>query len=138
MPPPVFRFAPSPNGYLHLGHAYSALLNFDLARQTGGRFLLRIDDIDVTRCKPEFEAAIYKDLAWLGMTWETPVRRQSAHLADYLDALGKLLAQCLVYPSFESRAEIARLVAQRDANARWPCDPDGAPLYPGAAKLLSS
>jgi glutamyl-Q tRNA(Asp) synthetase len=138
MPPPVFRFAPSPNGYLHLGHAYSALLNFDLARQTGGRFLLRIEDIDVTRCKPEFEAAIYEDLAWLGMTWETPVRRQSAHLADYRDALGKLLVQGLVYPSFESRAEIARLVAQREANARWPRDPDGAPLYPGAAKLLSS
>ena len=138
MPPPVFRFAPSPNGYLHLGHAYSALLNFDLARQTGGRFLLRIEDIDVTRCKPEFETAIYEDLAWLGMTWETPVRRQSAHLADYRDALEKLSAQGLVYPSFESRAEIAGLVAQREANARWPRDPDGAPLYPGAAKLLSS
>ena len=138
MPPPVFRFAPSPNGYLHLGHAYSALLNFDLARQTGGRFLLRIEDIDVTRCKPEFETAIYEDLAWLGMTWETPVRRQSAHLADFRDALEKLSAQGLVYPSFESRAEIAGLVAQREANARWPRDPDGAPLYPGAAKLLSS
>ena len=138
MPPPVFRFAPSPNGYLHLGHAYSALLNFDLARQTGGRFLLRIEDIDVSRCKPQFETAIYEDLAWLGMTWETPVRRQSAHLADYRDALEKLSAQGLVYPSFESRAEIAGLVAQREANARWPRDPDGAPLYPGAAKLLSS
>ena len=68
MPPPVFRFAPSPNGYLHLGHAYSALLNFDLARQAGGRFLLRIEDIDVTRCRPEFEAAIYEDLAWLGIS----------------------------------------------------------------------
>ncbi len=138
MPPPVFRFAPSPNGYLHLGHAYSALLNFDLARRTGGRFLLRIEDIDITRCKPEFETAIYEDLAWLGMTWETPVRRQSEHLADYRDALEKLSAQGLVYPSFESRAEIARLVAQREANTRWPRDPDGAPLYPGAAKLLSS
>src|SRR3981189_1418197 len=137
-PPPVFRFAPSPNGYLHLGHAYSALLNFDLARQTGGRFLLRIEDIDVSRCKPQFETAIYEALAWLGMTWETPVRRQSAHLADYRDALEKLSAQGLVYPSFESRAEIAGLVAQREANARWPRDPDGAPLYPGAAKLLSS
>src|SRR5258706_6931494 len=138
MPPPVFRFAPSPNGYLHLGHAYSALLNFDLARRTGGRFLLRIEDIDIPRCKPEFETAIYEDLAWLGMTWETPVRRQSEHLADYRDALEKLSAEGLVYPSFESRAEIARLVAQREANARWPRDPDGAPLYPGAAKLLSS
>jgi glutamyl-Q tRNA(Asp) synthetase len=137
MPPSVFRFAPSPNGYLHLGHAYSALLNFDLAAQTGGRLLLRIEDIDTTRCKPEFETAIYQDLAWLGMTWETPVRRQSAHLAEYRDALNRLSAQGLVYPSFESRAEIAKLVAQREAQAPWPRDPDGAPLYPGAAKLLS-
>lgn len=136
--PPVFRFAPSPNGYLHLGHAYSALLNFDLARRSGGRFLLRIEDIDNTRCKPEFEAAIYEDLAWLGMAWETPVRRQSEHLADYRDALEKLSAQGLVYPSFESRAEIARLRAQREAQAPWPRDPDGAPLYPGAVNLLSA
>src|SRR5882757_452732 len=138
MPPPVFRFAPSPNGYLHLGHAYSALLNFDLARRTGGRFLLRIEDIDITRCKPEFETAIYEDLAWLGMTWETPVRRQSRHLSEYRAALEKLSAQGLIYPSFESRAEIAKLVAQREANAPWPRDPDGVSLYPGAAKLLSS
>jgi glutamyl-Q tRNA(Asp) synthetase len=137
MPPPVFRFAPSPNGYLHLGHAYSALLNHDLARQTGGRFLLRIEDIDPTRCRPEFETAIYEDLAWLGIAWEQPVRRQSRHLADYRDAVEKLSAQGLVYPSFESRAEIARLVAQREAHHQWPRDPDGAPLYPGAAKLLS-
>jgi glutamyl-Q tRNA(Asp) synthetase len=137
MPPPVFRFAPSPNGYLHLGHAYSALLNFDSARQTGGRFLLRIEDIDAIRCKPEFERAIYEDLAWLGIAWEEPVRRQSHHLSDYRDAVEKLMAQGLVYPSFESRAEIARLVAQREANGPWPRDPDGAPLYPGAAKLLS-
>jgi glutamyl-Q tRNA(Asp) synthetase len=136
--PPLFRFAPSPNGYLHLGHAFSALLNFDLARQTGGRLLLRIEDIDTTRCKPEFETAIYQDLAWLGIAWEEPVRRQSLYLADYRDALEKLSAQGLVYPSFESRAEIAKLVAQREASARWPHDPDGAPLYPGAAKLLSS
>jgi glutamyl-Q tRNA(Asp) synthetase len=138
MPPPVFRFAPSPNGYLHLGHAVSALLNFDLARQTGGRLLLRIEDIDATRCKPEFETAIYEDLAWLGIAWEEPVRRQSEHLADYHEATEKLSAQGLVYPSFETRAEIARLVAQREASGLWPRDPDGAPLYPGAAKLLSS
>jgi glutamyl-Q tRNA(Asp) synthetase len=138
MPPPVFRFAPSPNGYLHLGHAYSALLNFDLARQTGGRFLLRIEDIDITRCRPEFEAAIYEDLAWLGIVWETPVRRQSEHLAGYRAAIEKLSAQGLIYPSFESRAEIARLVAQREINGPWPRDPDGAPLYPGTAKSLSS
>jgi glutamyl-Q tRNA(Asp) synthetase len=137
MPPPVFRFAPSPNGYLHLGHAYSALLNFDAARQTGGRLLLRIEDIDTTRCKPEFEAAIYQDLGWLGVAWETPVRRQSRHLADYRAAVERLESLGLVYPSFESRAEIAGLVAQREADGRWPRDPDGAPLYPGNAKLLS-
>jgi glutamyl-Q tRNA(Asp) synthetase len=137
MPPPVFRFAPSPNGYLHLGHAYSALLNFDLARRTGGRFLLRIEDIDLTRCKPEFETAIYQDLAWLGIAWQQPVRRQSEHFAAYRDAVEKLSAQGLVYPSFESRAEIAKMVAQREAEGSWPRDPDGAPLYPGAAKLLS-
>jgi len=137
MPPPVFRFAPSPNGYLRLGHAYSALLNFDLARQTGGRFLLRIEDIDPTRCKPEFETAIDQDLDWLGIEWEEPVRRQSRHLDDYRDAVEKLSARGLLYPSFESRAEIARLVEQREANGRWPRDPDGVPLYPGTAKLLS-
>ena len=136
MPPPVFRFAPSPNGYLHLGHAYSALLNFDLARKSGGRFLLRIEDIDATRCRPEFEAAIYEDLAWLGISWETPVRRQSEHFARYREAVEKLAGLGLIYPSFESRAEIARLVAQREAEAPWPRDPDGAPLYPGAAKSL--
>ena len=138
MPPPVFRFAPSPNGYLHLGHAYSALLNFESARRTGGRFLLRVEDIDSTRCRPEFEAAIHQDLGWLGMSWETPVRRQSEHLSDYRAAVEKLVAQGLVYPSFESRAEIARLVAQREASGPWPRDPDGAPLYPGVAKSLSS
>jgi glutamyl-Q tRNA(Asp) synthetase len=137
MPPPVFRFAPSPNGYLHLGHAFSALLNFDLARQTGGRFLLRIEDIDPVRCRPEFEAAIYQDLDWLGLRWEEPVRRQSRHLADYRAAVERLAARGLIYPSFESRAEIAKLVEQREASAPWPRDPDGAPLYPGAAKLLS-
>src|SRR6516162_9090947 len=137
MMPPVFRFAPSPNGYLHLGHAYSALLNFDLARESDGRFLLRIEDIDPTRCRPEYEAAIYEDLAWLGMAWEVPVRRQSEHLADCRAALDELAAQGLVYPSFESRAEIARLVAQREAAGPWPRDPDGAPLYPGSAKQMS-
>jgi glutamyl-Q tRNA(Asp) synthetase len=138
MPPPVFRFAPSPNGYLHLGHAYSALLNADLARRADGRLLLRIEDIDATRCRPEFEAAIYEDLHWLGMAWEMPVRRQSEHLASYRAALDRLSAQGMIYPSFESRAEIARMVAERDSNMPWPRDPDGAPLYPGAAKQLSA
>ncbi|HXQ08688.1 MAG TPA: tRNA glutamyl-Q(34) synthetase GluQRS [Bradyrhizobium sp.] len=136
MPPPVFRFAPSPNGYLHLGHALSALLNFDCARRAGGRFLLRIEDIDATRCRPEFETAIHEDLAWLGIAWETPVRRQSEHLSEYRDAVERLSAEGLVYPSFESRGEIARLVAQREAEAPWPRDPDGTPLYPGVAKSL--
>jgi len=136
MPPPVFRFAPSPNGYLHLGHAYSALLNYDLARRAGGRLLLRIEDIDTTRCRPEFEAAIVEDLAWLGIEWETPVRRQSEHLTDYRTALEKLSALGLVYPAFESRAEIAKLVAAREADGPWPRDPDGAPFYPGNAKSL--
>jgi glutamyl-Q tRNA(Asp) synthetase len=135
--PPVFRFAPSPNGYLHLGHACSALLNFDLARQAGGRFLLRMEDIDATRCRPEFEAAIYQDLAWLGIVWETPVRRQSEHFSSYRDAVERLAAVGLIYPSFESRAEIARLIAQRETGGLWPRDPDGAPLYPGTAKSLS-
>ncbi|MGJ5069860.1 tRNA glutamyl-Q(34) synthetase GluQRS [Bradyrhizobium oligotrophicum] len=135
--PPVFRFAPSPNGYLHLGHAYSALLNVRCAQQSGGRLLLRIEDIDPTRCRPEFEQAIYEDLAWLGITWEQPVRRQSEHLAEYRAALERLQGMGLVYPSFESRAEIARLVAQRDADGAWPRDPDGAPLYPGTATSLS-
>ena len=138
MSPPVFRFAPSPNGYLHLGHAYSALLNFDCARRSGGRFLLRIEDIDPTRCRPEFETAIYQDLGWLGMAWEQPVRRQSEHLSEYRNAVEQLFARDLVYPSFESRAEIARMVAEREAEAPWPRDPDGAPLYPGAAKSLAA
>ncbi|WFU42260.1 tRNA glutamyl-Q(34) synthetase GluQRS [Bradyrhizobium sp. CB82] len=138
MTPPVFRFAPSPNGHLHLGHAFSALLNFDRARETGGRFLLRIEDIDATRCRPEFEAAIYEDLAWLGMSWETPVRRQSEHLAAYRAALDRLTALGLVYPAFESRAEIVKLVMQREADQPWPRDPDGAPHYPGTAKSLAA
>jgi len=136
--PPVFRFAPSPNGFLHLGHAYSALLNFDRARETGGRLLLRIEDIDATRCRLEYETAIYEDLAWLGIAWEMPVRRQSEHLADYRAALEKLSALGLVYPAFESRAEIARLIAAREVDGPWPRDPDGAPLYPGDAKSLSA
>jgi glutamyl-Q tRNA(Asp) synthetase len=136
MPPPVFRFAPSPNGYLHLGHAFSAVRNFDLARETGGRFLLRIEDIDSTRCRPEFEAAIDEDLAWLGLSWERPARRQSEHFACYRAALDKLTALGLIYPAFESRAEIARLIAEREEDAPWPRDPDGAPLYPGTARTL--
>ena len=131
--PPVFRFAPSPNGYLHLGHALSALLNADMAAGAGGRLLLRIEDIDETRCRLEYEAAIYEDLAWLGIAWEHPVRRQSEHYDDFRAALRRLEAMGLVYPSFESRAEIAALVAAREP---WVGDPDGAPLYPGQAKSM--
>src|SRR3954454_21462780 len=138
MPRPVFRFAPSPHGYLHLGHAFSALLNFELARESGARFLLRIEDIDATRCRPEFEAAIYEDLGWLGISWETPVRRQSEHLSDFREAVEKLSGRGLIYPAFESRAEIARLVTEREIASPWPRDPDGTPLYPGAAKSFSA
>src|SRR4051812_43788801 len=99
MPQPVFRFAPSPNGHLHLGHALSALLNFDMARAAGGRFLLRMEDIDAARCRPKFEAAIYEDLAWLGLQWEQPVRRQSEHLADYRAALKQLDAMRMTFSS---------------------------------------
>ncbi len=136
MPHPVFRFAPSPNGYLHLGHALSALLNHDRARAAGGRLLLRIEDIDEARCRPEYEAAIYEDLEWLGIEYERPVRRQSEHFGEYRAALEKLARENLVYPAFESRAEIARLVAANGTD--WPCDPDGAPLYPGNARELSA
>ena len=114
MPPPVFRFAPSPNGYLHLGHALSALINADRAKAVGGRLLLRIEDIDDARCRPEYEAAIFEDLAWLGLAWEQPVRRQSEHIPGYRTALANLYAMGLIYPSFESRAEIAAMVAQRE------------------------
>ncbi|HEY0223542.1 MAG TPA: glutamate--tRNA ligase family protein [Pseudolabrys sp.] len=126
----VFRFAPSPNGYLHLGHALSALLNADRARATKGKALLRIEDIDETRCRPEYETAIYEDLAWLGLAFAPPVRKQSQHYDDYRTALIRLDAMGLIYPSFESRAEIAALAVGQD--------PDGAPLYTGAAKSLSA
>ena len=131
----VFRFAPSPNGYLHLGHAYSALVNDDMARQCNGRLLLRIEDIDAARCRPEYEAAIYEDLRWLGITWQQDVRRQSEYFGDYQSAVHKLEAMGLLYPSFESRSEIAALVAERDRQGHWPRDPDGVPLYPGRAQI---
>lgn len=138
MTKPVFRFAPSPNGRLHLGHAYSALLNDDFARRFGGRFLLRIEDIDITRCRPEFEAAIYDDLAWLGLSWEMPVRRQSEHFADYRAAFSRLKGRGAVYPCFCSRREIAEAVTCREAEegTSWSRDPDGAPVYPGTCKAL--
>jgi glutamyl-Q tRNA(Asp) synthetase len=133
--PPVFRFAPSPNGYLHLGHALSAILNFEMARAVSGRFLLRIEDIDAARCRAEYEQVICEDLAWLGLRWEEPVRRQSAHFDDYRAALSRLDAMRLVYQSFETRGEIAQWAAAQPAP--WPRDPDGSPLYPCRPGLLS-
>ena len=139
MTKPVFRFAPSPNGRLHLGHAYSALLNADFARRFDGRLLLRIEDIDTTRCRPEFGAAIHEDLAWLGLAWEQPVRRQSEHFDDYRAAFQRLKGRGLVYPCFCSRRDIATAVTCREVEAGqpWPRDPDGAPLYPGTCRILS-
>ncbi len=135
---PVFRFAPSPNGRLHLGHAFSALLNDEFARRFGGRLLLRIEDIDIARCRPEFEAAIYDDLAWLGLQWEKPVRRQSEHFEDYRGAFLRLKRRGVVYPCFCSRRETGEAVArhERESGRPWPRDPDGAPLYPGACRAL--
>jgi glutamyl-Q tRNA(Asp) synthetase len=132
----IFRFAPSPNGYLHLGHAYSALLNDDMARAANGRLLLRIEDIDAARCRPEYEAAILDDLRWLGIAWQPNVRRQSENFDDYQAAVTKLEAMGLLYPSFESRSEIAALIAERDRQGHWPRDPDGVPLYPGRARKM--
>lgn len=131
---PVLRFAPSPNGYLHLGHAYSALMNALIAGEVGGRLLLRMEDIDVSRCRPEFERAIAEDLRWLGIDWEEPVRRQSEHLADYAGALDRLERRGLVYPCFCTRGDVAAAVSHRHD---WPRDPDGTPLYPGLCKHLS-
>ncbi len=127
------RFAPSPTGHLHLGHAYSASFAQSAARQRGGRFIVRIEDIDITRCHPEFETAIFEDLAWLGLSWEEPVRRQSDHLNDYADALQRLDAMDVLYPCFCTRKDIAREIAGA-ANA--PHGPDG-PVYPGTCRALS-
>jgi glutamyl-Q tRNA(Asp) synthetase len=128
----ITRFAPSPSGRLHLGHAHSAL--FAARAAAGGRFLLRIEDIDLGRCRPEFETAIYDDLAWLGLTWEQPVWRQSERLAAYGAALDRLAALDLVYPCFCSRKEIAAEIAR---SAAAPHGPDG-PLYPGLCRRLDA
>jgi glutamyl-Q tRNA(Asp) synthetase len=135
----VFRFAPSPNGYLHLGHAYSALLNEALAAAFDGIWLLRIEDIDTTRCRPAFEQALYEDLSWLGLKWPTPVLRQSREHAAYRAALARLDAMGLLYPCAASRQDMAAAVANREKGgaARWPRDPDGAPRHPGLVERLS-
>ena len=133
----TFRFAPSPNGELHLGHAYSALLNRQMAARAGGRFLLRIEDIDIARCTPEFEAGIFRDLEWLGLEWDEPVRRQSEHFCEYQAVLDRLIADELVYPAFMSRGEIRAFIAETEKRGRdWPRDPDGVPLYPPLDKAL--
>ncbi|MER8820370.1 tRNA glutamyl-Q(34) synthetase GluQRS [Mesorhizobium sp. M0991] len=135
----TFRFAPSPNGELHLGHAYSGLLNQKMVKATGGRLLLRIEDIDTTRCTPEFEAGIFRDLKWLGLGWEEPVRRQSEHFAEYRAMLERLIKEELVYPAFMSRSEIRAFIADSEKRGRdWPRDPDGVPLYPAADKALTA
>lgn len=128
MPSPVLRFAPSPNGHLHLGHAYSALLTERWARQLGGVFLLRLEDIDLTRCRPDFADAIFEDLHWLGLNWPEPVMVQSERLPVYAAAAGRLREMDLLYPCFCSRSEIA---AQATGT-----DPDGAPLYAGTCRHL--
>ena len=128
----ITRFAPSPSGLLHLGHAHAALFARALAGEDG-RFLLRIEDIDRGRCRPEFEAAIHEDLAWLGLSWEPGVRRQSEHMADYARALAALGEAGLIYPCFCTRAEIRAEIARSGAA---PHGPDG-PLYPGTCRGLA-
>ncbi len=128
---PVVRFAPSPDGYLHLGHAFSALLNYQFAMEQGGRFLLRIEDIDTGRSRPEFEQAIYEDLDWLGIKWEQPVRRQSEHFGDYRAASRHIGSLGLLYPCAASRKEILSYIAALPNAGGWPHDPDGGLVYPG-------
>ena len=129
---PVFRFAPSPNGELHLGHALSAITGYRMAQQMGGWFLLRIEDIDVNRTRESYVAGIHEDLRWLGLTWEQPVLRQSEHFAVYRAAARRLESMGLLYPCFATRAEIAA------AAVPGAVDPDGAPLYPGLHSQLES
>jgi glutamyl-Q tRNA(Asp) synthetase len=123
----VFRFAPSPNGHLHLGHAASALLNQKMAKACGGRLLVRVEDIDTTRCTPEFARDALEDLEWLGIEFEKPVRVQSQHLGDYHKAIGRLQDMGLLYACSCTRSELK--------NAHTPIDPEGQPLYPGTCRL---
>ncbi len=132
----VTRFAPSPTGYLHLGHAWSALFAYESAKREGGTFLLRIEDIDPVRCKPEFAAAIIEDLRWLGLTWEEPVRYQSQHLDDYADALMRLRAMGVIYPCFCTRREIAEEAAAA-GHAPHLTETEEV-IYPGTCRNLSA
>ena len=129
----VTRFAPSPTGYLHLGHAYSALCAWRAARAAGGKFLLRIEDIDITRCNAEFTEAILEDLAWLGIDWDGAVRRQSEHFADYEAALDKLDGRGVIYPCFCTRAEIAAEIVRAGGAPQG----EEGPPYPGTCRKLS-
>ncbi len=136
---PILRFAPSPNGRLHLGHAYSALLNRKMADALGGRLLLRIEDTDIVRCTPVLEQRMLEDLAWLGLQWDGEPRRQSDHLSTYLEAVETLGAEGLVYPAFMSRGEVrAHIEQQTGAGHSWPCDPDGVPHYPDIDRNLAA
>ncbi len=130
----ITRFAPSPTGYLHLGHAFSALFAWRHAREAGGQFLLRLEDIDPGRCRPEYAAAIQQDLAWLGLDWDGEVRVQSQHLAEYQATLDELTARGLLYPCFCTRADIQR---EMGLSAAAPHRQDGTMLYPGACRRLS-
>ena len=136
----VFRFAPSPNGLLHLGHALSALLNHDLARAAGGTLLLRLEDIDRERCREAFARAILDDLHWLGVAWAGPPRRQSEHFDAYRSALDSLAGRRLVYPCFCTRGTVMAASAAKAAAAGVPrpTDPDGAPIYPSTCRDLAS
>jgi glutamyl-Q tRNA(Asp) synthetase len=129
----VTRFAPSPTGLLHLGHVHAAAIAWRAARQARGAFLLRLEDIDPTRCRPAFAQAILADLHWLGLHHDGAVRVQSGHLPEYRDVLAALAARGLVYPCFCSRAAIAREIA---GSAAAPHGPDGTPLYPGTCSTL--
>jgi glutamyl-Q tRNA(Asp) synthetase len=130
----VTRFAPSPTGYLHLGHAYSALDAWRTAREAGGKFLLRIEDIDRTRCKPEFTDAILEDLAWLGLDWDGEVRKQSEHFTDYEAALDTLDVAGLIYPCFCTRAAIAAEIARAGGAPQG----EEGPIYPGTCRDLTT
>ncbi|MES0883775.1 tRNA glutamyl-Q(34) synthetase GluQRS [Roseibium sp. SCP14] len=135
---PVFRFAPSPNGHLHVGHALSALLNARAAIALEGRFLVRVEDIDQTRCTSQLEEEMFEDLAWLGVPLDEPVLRQSENFSHYRSALEKLQDMGVVYPAYLTRAEIKRFVSSFEERGQaWPRDPDGAPVYPGDDAVLS-